>query len=78
MDTSKIKYNQSPVETPNGSNKVFTLPDSHEYISTLLEVYLDGLQQIKDVDWAETTVTTFTFTTAPDSDEAIKLSYVKT
>jgi len=77
LDTSKIKYNQLPVETPDGANKVFTLPNSHEYVAGLLEIYMDGIQQTKDEDWTETTSTTFTFTTAPDSDEAVRMSYVK-
>jgi len=77
LDTSRIKYNQSPVETPDGANKVFTLPSGHEYVAGLLEVYMDGVQQTKDVDWTETTSSTFTFTAAPDSDEAVRISYVK-
>ena len=77
LDTSRIKYNQLPVETPDGANKVFTLPNSHEYVTGLLEIYRDGIQQTKDVDWTETTPSTFTFTTAPDSDEAVRISYVK-
>ena len=77
LDTSRIKYNQSPVETPDGANKVFTLPSSHEYVTGLLEVYVDGVQSTKLVDWTETTSSTFTFTTAPDSDEAVRISYVK-
>jgi len=77
LDTSRIKYNQSPVETPDGANKVFTLPSSHEYVTGLLEIYVDGVQSTKLVDWTETTSSTFTFTTAPDSDEAVRISYVK-
>jgi len=78
LDTSRIKTNKTPVETPDGVNKIFTLPSSHEYVTELLEVYRDGIQQTKDVDWTETTPSTFTFTEAPDSDEAVRMSYVKT
>lgn len=77
MDTSRIKYNQSPVETPDGSNKVFTLPNSDKYVSGLLEIEIEGIGWLKTNEWTETTSTTFTFVTAPDSDEKIRLRYIK-
>ena len=77
LDTSRIKTNQSPAETPDGANKVFTLQSGDEYTAGLLEVYVDGVQSTKNTDWTETTASTFTFTTAPDSDEAVRMSYVK-
>ena len=78
MDTSRFRYNQTPVESPNGVLKVFTLPNSETYVSGLLEVFLDGLQQIKTTDWSETTSSTLTFVSAPDSDENIRINYIKT
>jgi len=77
LDTTRIWPNELPVETPDGTNKVFTLKYNHEYVTRLLEVYVDGVQSTKGVDWTETTSSTFTFTTAPDSDEAVRISYVK-
>jgi len=77
MDFTRFRINKSVVETPNGVLKVFTLPDSESYVSGLLEIYLDGIQQIKDTDWTETTLQTFTFVNAPDSDENIRINYIK-
>ena len=77
MDMSRFRINQSVVETPNGVITVFTLSNSESYSTGLLEVFLDGLQQIKDVDWTETTSSTFTFIDAPDSDENIRINYIK-
>jgi hypothetical protein len=76
LDTSRFYYNQSPVESPNGSLKVFTLASNHEYV--LLSVYLDGIRQTKNVDYTESSSSTFTFTNAPDADEVIKIDYIKT
>lgn len=77
MDTSRFRWNQSPVETPNGILRVFTLPNSEEYVSGLLEVFIDGLQQIKTTDWSETTTTTFTLVNAPGIDEVLRINYIK-
>ena len=77
MDMSRFRINQSVVETPNGVITVFTLSNSESYSTGLLEVFLDGLQQIKDVDWTETTSSTFTFIDAPDSDENIRINHIK-
>ena len=76
MDITRFRMNQSVVETPNGVLKVFTLPNSEGYSTGLLEVFVDGLQQIKDTDYSETTAQTFTFTNAPDSDENIRINYI--
>lgn len=77
MDTTRFKFNQTPVETPNGVLKVFTLPSSETYVSGLLEIFVDGLLQIKTTDYSETTSSTFTFVNAPDSDENIRINYIK-
>jgi hypothetical protein len=77
VDTSRFRYNELPVEAPNGTLKVFTLPNSESYVSGLLEVFLDGLKQILTTDYAETSATTFTFVNAPDSDEVIVINYIK-
>jgi len=77
VDTTRFRFNQTPVETPDGANKVFTLPNSESYVTGILEVFVDGLQQIKTTDWTETSSTTFSFVAAPDSDENIRLNYIK-
>lgn len=77
MDTSRFKFNQTPVETPNGVIVIFTLPNSDTYVSGLIEVFLDGLQQIKTTDYAETTSSTITMVTAPATGEVLRLNYIK-
>jgi len=77
MDTTRFKFNQSPVETPNGVITVFTLPNSDTYVSGLIEIFLDGLQQIKTTDYSETTSSTITMVIAPATGEVPKLNYIK-
>lgn len=82
LDTSRFKYNQSPTATPNGVLVTFTLPNSDEFVSGLIEVFINGNQKIKDIEWQETGTTQITLigtyaTTPPSSDEAIKLNYIK-
>lgn len=83
LDTSKFKYNQSPVETPDGVIVNFTLPNSDEFITGLIEVFINGNQKIKGVEWQENGATGITLigsyaTTPPTSDEVIKFNYIKT
>ncbi len=75
MDTSRFIMHEIPTPATDGSQKVFTVANA--YVSGLLEVYLDGLLQIKDTDYSETTSTTFTFTNAPASDENVRVNYIK-
>lgn len=82
LDTSRFKYNQSPTETPNGVLVTFTLPNSDNFVSGLLEVFVNGNQKIKDIEWQETGTTQVTLigsyaTTPPTSDEVIKFNYIK-
>lgn len=77
MDTSRFRFNQTPVETPNGVTVIFTLPNSEAYVSGLLEVFLDGLKQTKTTDYTETSSTTFTMVTAPATGEVVRLNYIK-
>lgn len=72
-----FKYNQVPLETPNGVLKVFTLPNGDSYESGMLEVFIDGLSQIKPDDYSETSPTIFTLVEAPDADEVIRINYIK-
>ena len=77
MDTSRFVYGETPTPATDGSTKVFTT--SVAYVSGLLEVIMDGLVQIKDTDWSETSPSagTFTMGTAPDSDENLRINYIK-
>jgi len=77
MDTTRFKFNQTPVETLNSVITVFTLPNSDTYVSGLIEVYLDGLQQIKTTDYSETTSSTITMVIAPATGEVLKFNYIK-
>jgi len=77
MDTTRFRFNQTPVETPNGAIVIFTLPNSEAYVSGLLEVFLDGLKQIKTTDYTETSSTTFTLVTAPATGEVLRINYIK-
>lgn len=77
MDTTRFKFNQTPVETANGVITVFTLPNSDTYVSGLIEVFLDGLQQIKTTDFTESAATTITMITAPATGEVLRLNYIK-
>lgn len=82
LDTSKFKYNQSPVESPNGVIVSFTLPNSDSFVSGLIEVFINGNQKIKNTEWQENGTTGITLvgsyaTTPPTSDEVIKFNYIK-
>ena len=77
MDTTRFRFNQVPVETPNGVITVFTLPNSDTHVSGLIEIFLDGLQQIKTTDYSETTSSTITMVIAPATGEVLRLNYIK-
>ncbi len=77
LELVNFKYGQIPVESPNGALKVFTLPNGDTYRSGTLGIIIDKLTQQKTTDFAETTSSTFTLEVAPDSDEDIWLSYIK-
>jgi len=75
VDTSRFVMHETPTPATDGSQKVFNVANA--YVSGLLEVYMDGLLQIKDTDYSETTSTTFTMTNAPESDENLRANYIK-
>lgn len=77
LELVNFKYSQIPVESPNGTLKVFTLPNGDTYHSGTLGIIVDKLTQQKDTDFTETTSSTFTLIVAPDTDEDIWLSYIK-
>ena len=84
LDTSRFRYNQVPVETPNGVLTEFTLPNSESYIANLIEVFVNGNQKIKGTEWQEKSgdATKIQFigslSTSPiESDEKITFNYIK-
>ncbi len=76
MDVSRFAFNKIPTPATDGVQTVFTVPEG-SYVSGLLELFIDGLQQVKGVDWTETSPTTFTTMLAPDSDEKLRVNYIK-
>lgn len=83
VDVTRFRYNISPVETPNGSLKVFTMPDSESYVTGLLEAFMNGNQMVKGVEWEETGTTQITLlgslaSSPPSSDEKLRFNYIKT
>ena len=67
---ASVKGNVSPDESPDGELTVFTVPES--YIAGSLIVFLNGLAE---ANFTETTSETFTFDTAPEVGDIIKLAY---
>jgi len=78
MDTTRFRYHKTPTPATDGAQTIFTLPDGESFTSGLLEVFLDGLLQIKDTDYTETTSSTFTMVSAPDANEVLRINYIKT
>ena len=75
VDTSRFIFHETPSPVANGAQLVFTVDDA--YMPGLLEVFKDGLLQIKDVDYTETGLFTFTFVVAPEYDENLRVNYIK-
>jgi hypothetical protein len=74
--TTAVDYivpNETPTGAVDSSNTVFTT--ANVYSSGSLRVYLNGLRQQFTVDYTETTSTTFTFTTAPDTGDVVTVDY---
>ena len=83
LDITRFRYNQAPVETPNSVLVEFTLPNSESYVSGLIEVFANGNNKTKDVEWQEKSgdATKIQFigslsTTPLDSDEQITMNYI--
>lgn len=77
LDTSRLIYHETPTPATDGVTTLFTLANA--YVSGSLQVFLDGLQQIKTTDYTETSANSGTFTmgSAPDSNEVLRVSYIK-
>lgn len=67
---------ETPTGSVNGSNTSFTTLMS-KYVANTLQVYLNGVQQTKTTDYAETTPGSgiFTFVTAPVTGDAVRVGY---
>ena len=77
LDTSRFRWHLTPTPATDGAQTIFTIPGGEQYTSGLLEVFLDGLIQTKNVDYTETTSKTFTMTTAPSAVETLRVNYIK-
>jgi hypothetical protein len=74
--SNSIIVQETPTGTVNGSNTTFTTLQG-KYVANSLEVFVNGLQQTKTTDYAETTPGSgvFTFTVAPLTGDIVKVSY---
>jgi hypothetical protein len=74
--SNSIIVNETPTGTVNGSTTLFTVLQS-KYVANTLEVFLNGIQQLKTTDFTETSPGsgTFTFTTAPLTNDSVRVSY---
>lgn len=52
---------------------IFTVPESYETGS--LGVYYNGIQQVKDVSYSETSTTTFTLNFTPQDGDYLTVEY---
>lgn len=67
--------NEEPTPATDGAQTVFTVANT--YVAGTLQVMLDGLVQHLTDDYSETTSTTFTMVVAPESDEELRVNYIK-
>ena len=57
----------------DGETTIFTVPEAYQTSS--LGVYYNGVQQVKNVTYSETSPTTFTLTFTPESGDYIQVEY---
>jgi hypothetical protein len=74
--SNSIIVQETPTGTVNGVTTAFTVLQA-KYVANTLEVFINGLQQTKTTDYAETTPGSgiFTFVTAPVTGDVVKVSY---
>ena len=65
---------EGPGGTINGSTTVFTLAQAYQTHTTM--VYINGVRQRISSDYTESSSTTITFVTAPESGDQIAVDYV--
>lgn len=74
--TSSFVSDETPTGLVNSSNTSYSASGS--YTSGTLEVFINGLKQIRNTDYTETTPSTgaFTMTTAPTTGDIIRVNYM--
>ncbi|MDL2342317.1 MAG: hypothetical protein QFB87_04550 [Patescibacteria group bacterium] len=76
VGTNSQIVQETPTGTVNGATTLFTTLQA-KYVANSLEVFLNGVAQIKTTDYAETSpgAGTFTFTTAPVTGDVVRVNY---
>jgi microcystin-dependent protein len=66
----------TPAGLVNGSNTAYTVPEA--YTAGTMEVFINGLKQIRDTDYTETNPTTgsFTISPAPSTGDVVRVNYM--
>lgn len=72
--TTSFATRVTPTGTINGSNTVFTFPNS--LVEGSEHIYVNGILQEEGVDYSRVT-TTVTFTVAPEVGDDLKFSYIR-
>ncbi len=70
-----IVHQETPAPMPDGVVTVFTVANASR--PGTLQIFRDQSVLLRGIDYEETTSTSFTLTKAPDSDEALRASYIK-
>lgn len=70
-----LVYNETPTPGTNGVQTVFTVANT--YVSNTLQVFRNGQLMYKNVDYTESSGTTFTMTVAPEANEYLRVNYIK-
>ena len=73
--SEKIVEHEVPTPTTDGSTTDFAVAKA--YVAGKLRVYRDNLFLFKDIDYTETSSTTFKMTVAPDADESLRCGYIE-
>jgi hypothetical protein len=68
--------NETPTGTVTGTTTLFTTLQT-KYVANTLEVFVNGIQQARGTDYAETSPGngTFTFSTAPATGDIVRVNY---
>lgn len=74
--TNSFVSDATPSGLVNSSNTVYTVPSA--YASGTMEVFINGLKQIRDTDYTETNPTagSLTMTTAPTTGDIVRVNYM--
>ena len=70
-----IIIQETPTPAPNGFQAVFNVVNS--YRPGTLEVFRDQSVLLRNIDYTETTPMSFTLAKAPDSNETLRVNYIK-